>query len=238
MPQYFIDSKLVINTDDVISGSDYHHIVNVRRCSDGDRIELTDKTGTRFNCLIKKISDNSIWVTPLEKIKTNTSSIKVILAMALLKNKNFELVIQKAVEVGVSLIIPVYTERTIVKNIDENKIIRWQKIASEAAKQCKSTIIPKIEMPVKLNQIINEYNDSEKIISHTDDSGVSLRSIAEKSHKESFLILIGPEGGFSSKEVSEAVDKGWKMSYTGFTVMRAETAGIVIPALLINDLCS
>lgn len=150
----------------------------------------------------------------------------VILGMALIKPKNFELVIQKATELGVTKIIPFISQHCESKiNNIESKIKRWEEIALHAAQQSFRNIIPTIEKPINLKDLLNEYQHIEhKFIAH------------EKVDKENFnalfltntIFLVGPEGGFSDSEIDLAKISGFKPIRLTKTILRAETAAIFL----------
>lgn len=237
MPQYFLNQKIELQNEYCISGDDFIHLTRVRRCAVGDSVVVCSFKGDKYESEITSIDKENLTVCVKHKLDSSKFSQKVILASALLKNKNFEFLLQKAAEIGVSEIVPLITERTVAKVNNPAKIERWKKILSEASKQCLRPDIPYLHDPVSFNELFNLYDSGTRILSHTSKEGCSIRKIVENNKSSNYIIAIGPEGGFSENEVKNSINDGWLLSYTGFTVMRAETAAIVIPAILINEIC-
>ncbi|HNX60058.1 MAG TPA: RsmE family RNA methyltransferase, partial [Spirochaetota bacterium] len=146
---------------------------------------------------------------------------------------------QKAVEVGVSSIIPLVTERTIVelKGKDNEKRERWRKIAEEASKQSMRDSLPVVEHPMTFDDFLKAHADVPvRIITAPGERDYTLRSALEQQKGNRAALLVGPEGGFSADEILRAEAAGFICVVVGSTQMRAETAGIVLPALLRYEL--
>ena len=237
MPQFFINT---ISEDGTctIEGDDYYHLVKVRRVKKGDFVSLRDSEGSPYEGHIADITETKILVDSIRIRDNNKNNIDVTLCISILKGKKFDLVLQKAVEVGVRRIVPVVSERTIpvIGDSEEKKIDRWRKIASEASKQSMREFPPVVEAPVSFHETVSLFRDSHRIIAHTDVNCMDLKVCLRNAEKEkSVAVLVGPEGGFSDKEVREAVNEGWHACNFGFTAMRSETAAIVLPALIIYE---
>lgn len=239
MPQYFINEKLSVDEEVSISDQDYYHLVRVRRVKIDDNVLLRDNTNNLFKAIIKKIDDDKIIVKLKELISRKELQVNIVLAVALLKGKKFDLVIQKATEVGVSAIIPLVTERTIpeIKGKEKNKTDRWNKIAIEASKQCLRDDIPQVCDIQDYKQFIKSNKMGIKIFAHTDQSSQTIRNIIINNKSEkSAVVVIGPEGGFSENEIALAIENQWNMINFGTTQLRAETAAIVIPAITLYEM--
>jgi len=221
----------------VIEGEDYHHLINVRRAQIGDAIQVVDSDGMRYKVTIAHIEPQKIIATITDAIQYPDIALDVTLCVAVLKGKKFDLVIQKAVEIGVRRIIPVITERTIpdISEKEEKKLARWQKIASEASKQCLRKDVPQVSPVMKYNDVL-QLLQGIGILAHADPEAQNLRQFL-KSHSQhnDVMLLTGPEGGFSKKEVEIAREFGWNVLYNGATQLRAETAAIVLPAIIIYE---
>jgi len=239
MPQYFIDHECAPGTSVSLTGKDYHHLIHVRRVHVGDGVYLRDSVGSLFTGWIAKINEIEITVDIASRLKDGEDTPVIVLGMSILKHSNFDLVVQKAVEVGVSAIIPVVAERTIIdlKGKEKERRERWMKIAEEASKQSMRSSIPEIGLPVSFDGFIESQKDTPvKIITAPGDQDYTLRSALDQQKGSRAALLVGPEGGFSPEEISRAVSGGFLCVVTGSTQMRAETAGIVIPALLRYEL--
>jgi 16S rRNA (uracil1498-N3)-methyltransferase len=239
LPQFFIKDSDIDDTKAVIKGTECHHLINVRRVKIGDILDIKTGSGRGFKAEIINISHLEILLKLLEEIETVHNTIDITLYMSLLKGGNFEFVIQKTAEVGVNRIIPVYTSRTIpeIREKIEEKHKRWNKIALSAAKQCLRYNIPLIEYPLDFSDAVKDYSKSIKIAAHP-GSGLELKKFLTLNDKpESASILIGPEGGFTDSEIDLAIEHGWNIVNFGRTNLRAETAAIIIPSLIIYQWC-
>jgi len=235
LPQFFIKDSDIDDTKAAIKGAECHHLINVRRVKIGDILDIRTDSGRGFKAEIISISHLEILLKLLEEIETDNKIIDITLYMSLLKGGNFEFVIQKSVEVGVNKIIPVYTSRTIpeIKEKIEEKHKRWNKIALSAAKQCLRYNIPLVEYPVDFSDAVKDHSRSIKIAAHP-GSGLELKNFLTLNDKpESVSVLIGPEGGFTDSELNSASEHGWNIVNFGMTNLRAETAAIIIPSLII-----
>ncbi len=161
----------------------------------------------------------------------------MILAQGLPKGDKMELIIQKAVEIGVSEICPVTLTNCVVR-LDEakaqKKVQRWQKIAEEAAKQSKRDIVPKIMEPLTLSQLIKQYQDIDlKLVAYEVEEKNGLRSVLSQDLSVgSILVLIGPEGGITKEEWLLAQSGGLKSVSLGKRILRTETAAISLLAAI------
>ncbi len=203
-------------------------IKDVLRMEKGDIIILSDGKGKEAKTTIVSISSDKI-LCEINKIqKQEKIERKVNLYLAILKKENFELAAQKAVECGVSNIIPIITERTIKTGLN---ISRLEKIILEASEQSGRNIVPTLspilEFPVAL-----AYGSAaeERIIFHPEND-LTLHPLLNKKegtkNTKSVSIFIGPEGGFTEKEVKLAEDSGYSVSSLGPLTLRGETAAIV-----------
>ena len=238
MPQYFIETKLSPGTTARITGEDFHHLSKVRRAKPGDPVLLRDAEGTLFDGWVASVLDDALVVDVSSVSRSGTAMPHVTLAMALLKNKNFDLVVQKSVEVGVSRIVPLLSERTVpeIGGKEEKKTERWRAIAEEASKQSLRSFVPELEPPVSFREFVARSHEGLCLCAHPSREGMTLRDAAASFSGDRAVILVGPEGGFSPSEIALAVTKGFHNVNIGETQMRAETAGIVLPALVIYEL--
>ena len=192
---------------------------------------VTDDRGVRYRTEVVEVTGNQlvsrILDTATAPAKTGPS---LVLAQALLKGEKMDWVIQKATELGVDRIIPVYAARSVVKlRVDRtgHQLARWQRIALEAAQQSERWSVPKIEEPATLSQLTGSDGGSFKIILAERSNGASLQTISlpAGSH-DTILSLIGAEGGWSEDELRVAQDHGWTAITLGSRILRAETAAI------------
>ncbi len=236
MPQFFISNSQIENNNCIIQGKDFYHLTNVRRVAPGDTILLKTENKT-LKTTVTSITEHSIITSIFEASTSEHTEKNIILYLSLLKGKSFDLAIQKATEVGVSEIVPVVTERTIPKidNKEEKKLERWNSISYEAAKQCMRNSIPEVTPPLHFKDCITTIAGGN-IIAHTVKKSHTIDFTQLYNEKNILNILIGPEGGFSDKEIQEALDHNWHPFHYGYTVLRGETAASIIPAIIINEL--
>ncbi len=207
------------------------HVSKVLRIREGEKIELCDAAGKAYIAEVVA-SSNPVTVKIIDEIDNNEPLKKVVLFQSLSKGTKMDLVIQKAVELGVSEIVPVETEFSVVKIKDESsKTIRWKRIAVEAVKQCKRSKVPYVYEPVKFDKAL-------EIMKELDLSVIAYE--CEKKNKfddyfnkeiDSVGIMIGPEGGFSVKEIEKAKENGIKTTTLGKRILRTETAAITLLAV-------
>lgn len=238
MARFFIDPEQ-INQDSIeIIGDDVNHIKNVLRLSVGDDLTLCDGTGKDYNGTIDNMSNTSIKVVVHQVIDSiNEPKIKVTLYQGLPKKDKMELIIQKAVELGVQEIVPVMMDRVIVqlkdKKKEQKKVDRWNKISEAAAKQSRRGIIPKVVPPVSYKEAIKLSQANQLNLMAYENERNSLKNVLE-SNKDALNIgiLIGPEGGLTDEEVKEAIDQGFDSISLGKRILRTETAGLALTSVI------
>ena len=198
----------------------------VLRLQKGEQVELFNNEGEDAKVLITGISDSKVDFLVLEKEKVETSTKKVVLAAAIVKRDNFEWIVQKATEVGVTEIIPLLTQHSVKFGI---QIHRLKKIIAEAAEQCGRTSLPVIREPEEFLEVLKNSTEESKYFF---DMGGKNFSGAGKS--ESVILFVGPEGGWSAAEREEAKKIGCTILALGKNVLRAETAATVASYLAVN----
>jgi len=203
-------------------------IKGVLRLDVGDFLVLCDGKGREAKVEITEIEKTHITTKILEKTTKENNSKKVSLYLTILKKENFELAIQKVVEIGVTEIIPVITERTIKTGLN---IDRLNKIIREASEQSGRTILPTLYPTLKFEDAIKHIGNSYGVI--FDLNGTQYE---RKKDEKDFSIFIGPEGGFTEKEIMKAKDAGLFVFLLGENTLRAETAAIVATYKSVNNL--
>lgn len=207
------------------------HLRDVLRLKTGDEVRVFDGEGREFSCLIENVGKRaaSLQITAEVQPASPESDLELILAVALLKGEKFELVIQKAVELGVRTLVPLETARCDVKLKDAGKKLdRWRKIALEACKQSGRARLMEIADVTDLSKFIGSA-DNETFVLFSERGGEDFSKI--KPGKK-ITAVIGPEGGWESSELSAASDRGFTITTLGGRILRAETAAISITAIL------
>jgi len=215
-----------------LSKDDINHLLNVLRLEVGDEIIICDGKATDYLCAIKEISKAGASFEILSSSANQAeSAVKITLFQGLPKSDKMDLIVQKAVELGVNSIIPVESERSVAKIKDggEKKIARWQSISEAAAKQSGRGIIPKIGSAINFDKACEQMSSYNlALIAYELETSNSLKKIV-KNHQNlnNLAIFIGPEGGISDKEATLAKSKGIIPITLGKRILRSESAGFM-----------
>ncbi|MBQ2897636.1 MAG: 16S rRNA (uracil(1498)-N(3))-methyltransferase [Clostridia bacterium] len=235
MHRCFLEKHFNIGDFVEIAGDEATHIQRVLRLCEGDEIEIFCGDGMVSEAVIKSVSKQSVTV----EIKKTFESLAepkthIVLFQGIAKEAKMDYIIQKATELGISEIVPVETEFSVVKIKDSaKKTERWQKIALEAAKQCKRATVPAIKEPVPFEKAINllKQNDIYFAPYECEKEG-SLKDLLNNKKVKSAGYIIGPEGGFSHKEAQIFKDENIPLVTLGKRILRAETAATATLSVL------
>jgi 16S rRNA (uracil1498-N3)-methyltransferase len=215
------------------------HLRGVLRLDVGDTVYVFDGTGREFRCEIADTGRDTAMLAVREEIAPQSpeSKLELTLAVALLKGEKFDLVVQKATELGVARIVPVMTKRADVK-IDRVKRTthrdeRWARLALEAAKQSGRARVPEVAAPVELKELFARQ-DAGRALLFAERGGESLEGALDSLPVEprTLTALVGPEGGWETSEIEAARGHGWRIVTLGGRTLRAETAAIAVATLL------
>ncbi|MBX5477816.1 MAG: 16S rRNA (uracil(1498)-N(3))-methyltransferase [Pyrinomonas methylaliphatogenes] len=227
-----------------------HHLCAVLRLREGAEVFVFDGCGREFRCIVSAIEKRSgIALLKIEEEVLPTrpeSPLRLALALALLKGEKFDLVVQKATELGVTRITPLLTRFSDIKMADPRdaarRVARWRRLAIEAAKQSGRARVPEVADPTGFAEFIeNERRAADEgelarrlPIIFAERAGRDLREIRSRHDPKPQIItaVVGPEGGWSEEEIRQASQKGWEIVTLGGRTLRAETAAIVAVALL------
>lgn len=220
-----------------ICGDDYNHIKNVLRMGVNDTFLVSCNNSSDL-CKIASIESDTIVAEIIQENYQNTNlPIKIHLFQGLPKSDKLELIIQKAVELGVSSVTPIAMKRSIVK-IDEkkkkSKVERWQNIATAAAKQSKRTLIPEIRDVLSYKEMLNCAQKLDLLLvpyESADGMAATKKALLKIKSGMSIGIIIGPEGGFEEKEITDAIASGGNIISLGSRILRTETAAITAMAM-------
>ena len=234
MYHFFVEEEQVNGENAYISGSDVNHIVNVLRMKIGEELLISVKGDWDYLCKIEEIENDRVNLKLLESMEQRELPIKLTLLQGIPKSDKLEMIIQKAIELGVSEIIPVKTNRVVVK-IDEKKtqakVNRWNAISESAAKQSKRSIIPKVLKPQTIDnalEIVKDYG--VKLLPYENADGIKKTKdiLNSLDSKNNIAVFIGPEGGFEEAEVKKSTDSGFEVITLGKRILRTETAGLAL----------
>ncbi len=237
MPRFPIRKEPHLEDDGILRGtiseSDYTHITKVLRLGAGDRITVFDTKSTEYEGTITDISSANIALRVQNtRLLRTEPGLELNLFQAILKGSRMDGIISQATQLGVSGIFPVISERTQVRSTA--KVDRWNKIARESIKQCGRATPPLVSEPVDFQGSLGIRGQSEmKIILYENQDellGDYMHSLTRPVN--SINVYIGPEGGFSEKEISLAEESGYTALGLGKRILRAETASVVSLALL------
>ena len=245
MSRFFVPTDNFSENSVQITGTDVRHIKNVLRKQAGDVLTLSDSRGRLCEAEIVSLSDEKIVCRIVsEREDDNEPRVPIVLLQGVPKGDKAELIVQKTVELGINAILPVITERTVVR-LDseadrEKKSARWQKIAAEAAKQCGRGVIPEVSVAADFKDAVKsvtfgEYANYLKLIPYENETENTLKAELQREISNGIsgiIIFIGPEGGFSQKEVDFCVENGFRPVTLGKRILRTETAGLMTVAAI------
>ncbi len=238
MPRFFLSAEEPENGVFVITGDDARHISFSLRMRCGEHIVICDGNGVDYDCVLTALDGQNVYAEIKEKRPTETESpVKIRLYQSVPKGDKFDYIVQKAVELGVSEIVPVYSARCIVKpdaKSEEKRIARLSKIAEEAAKQCGRGIIPRILPHMRYADAVKAVS-GDAFLCYEDECSYSLkaylRTFSERDGK-TLSFFVGPEGGYGKEEVALALEHGIPSAKLGNRILRSETAsGFVLSCI-------
>ena len=242
----FIGNPTDIFKDKIVISDkkEVNHIKNVLRMEVGEPAIITDSYRYEYDATLSALTPTSVIFDIRNKRKSaNDPQNRITLFQCMPKQGKLDLIIQKAVELGVYAIHPVYSERSVVKKTenDEKKQERWNKISAEAVKQCRRTAVPFVFRPIEMKMLPHnlEYYDYI-IMPYENESGVTLRDILReiktKQDVSTIAVIIGPEGGFTDKEEELITSCAAFRCSLGRTILRTETAAIATIAMIMYEL--
>lgn len=227
-----------------IEGTDVNHIKNVLRMKIGEEMLVSDGNGHDYLCEIEKYDENDSVISVITDDTSRGAELpsKIYLFQGLPKGDKMELIIQKAVELGVYEIIPVSTKRTVVKlneKKEKSKIERYNKISESAAKQSKRSIIPEVKGVMTFKDALkyaSEFDINLIPYENYKDMTETKKAVQKIGKNQKIGIFIGPEGGFDESEVEIASDLGVNKISLGKRILRTETAGLMIISVIMFSL--
>jgi 16S rRNA (uracil1498-N3)-methyltransferase len=226
----------------LIDGDDVKHIYKVLRLTAGHKVWINDCAGEEYVGEILSVDKKEVRVRQIEKLEINNeSSLKVTLFQGLPKSSKMDLIVQKAAELGVVEITPILTERVVVRNElgEFSKTDRWNRIALEACKQSKRSLIPKVGAPIEFKELTDRLEHFDLIVvPYENESGYGLKRMTEvlNAAVEQVAVIIGPEGGFEESEILQLKQLGAHIVTLGPRILRTETAGFVCTSILQYEL--
>lgn len=238
MRRFFISGRL--NDEIVITGSDAHHLYAVLRCKAGQEILVADADGRVAKMELTSLSDTSVRAALREFVQADTEApIAVTLVQCLPKGDKMELVVQKAVELGAAALLPVVSRNCVVKYDAakrQSRCQKWQRIADEAAKQCGRTVRLDVLPIADFAQMLSQLPDTAvRLFCYEMPGQQPLRTVLKSSESREYIILIGPEGGFSAEEAAMCRQAGFEAVGLGPRILRTETAAIAALSMVLYE---
>ncbi|MCL1926412.1 MAG: 16S rRNA (uracil(1498)-N(3))-methyltransferase [Syntrophorhabdaceae bacterium] len=234
MPTFLVERKNIAGDVALLSGAEAGHMLRSLRLSVGDTFHAFDEEGTRYRMRILEATSRSLRAEVLEMFEPEPApSVAVTLLVGLPKADKMDFILEKATELGVSRVIPFRSSRAIprVDPLDAKKrLLRWERVALAAAKQCGSGRMPEISGIVSYNEaLLRAAAYDEKVIFYEGERNFSLKSILSGMRgMKNIALLVGPEGGFSPAEVRDAVKAGCRLAGLGSRILRVETAALAV----------
>jgi 16S rRNA (uracil1498-N3)-methyltransferase len=225
--RFYYPNQLVVGKTYLLDEVNNHQILKVLRLKPENEIWLFNNTNFEFKALIQKINKDGITVIVNEKISNNKeSNCKIYLAQAIAKGQKMDYIIQKAVELGVTCIIPLISARTIVdiaaKKIPA-RIEHWKKIIIGACCQCGRNVLPTMHIPITFQEWVIQNQNITQIILDPNSN----HSITKVTANNYINLFVGPEGGFSKDELTWAKQRNCLSVSLGSRILRTETASVV-----------
>jgi 16S rRNA (uracil1498-N3)-methyltransferase len=219
-----------------LASEEARHLRDVLRLAKGDEVYVFDGTGREFHCVVSRTERDFVELDLGNEVEPARpeSPINLTLAVALLKGEKFDLVVQKATELGVTQVVPVVTRFADIRLRDESdaqkRVVRWQRIALEAAKQSGRAVVPVVGKPVLFKFLLTSPENAGSLcMMFAERGGESFPTVPQPGR---VTALIGSEGGWSDEEIDQARDAGWLVVTLGGRTLRAETAAITVSALI------
>ena len=230
MQRYFCNEKE--NNEYLLSRDDSYHIKKVMRMNISDKIEIVDNKIT-YICEITSLEPVKAKVISKTN-ELNENSFEIILVQSMVNETKMDLILQKGTELGVNEFYGYKAVNSVVKENgkSDKKLTRWQKIVKEASEQSKRNIIPKVVDIVDIKGLCKIEADLKLLLSVNEKTKNIKKVLKENKKYDKIIIVIGPEGGFTSNEEKTLMDNGYISTSLGTRVLRTETAGIATVSMI------
>lgn len=237
MQQIFIRQEDIIDNRIRVIGEDANHLGKVLRMKAGEKLRVSTDTEKNYLCEVSGFKADAVELTILEEADNTEPSVSMTLYQAIPKGDRMETVIEKAVELGISRIIPMEMKFCVVKLDDRkkaNRLQRWQKIAETAARQSKRSKVPEVGPVMTFREVLLDMEGQDlNLVPYENALGMRYTKEVLESIEPgmSVAMLVGPEGGFAPEEIEAAGDKG-KIISLGKRILRTDTAAIMMAGLV------
>jgi 16S rRNA (uracil1498-N3)-methyltransferase len=239
MPRFYLPPSAIRDKSFILTGSEAHHALDVLRKKAGDEIELFDGKDLSFLGRIDAVTGGEIRGTILDTHPARSLPLELILYQALTKGSKWEWLLEKAGEIGISRVVPVFTQRSLIK-LDaaqgEEKVKRWNRIALAATKQCGRTDLMAVDFPVNLTSALSHLRPQAlSLIPWEKESKTAIKDACQGFNGKEINVFIGPEGGWDAHEIELARQHQVIPVRLGPTLLRTETAGLVAATLVLRE---
>ena len=237
MHRFFVDDAGFQGEVVCLEETDARHARRVLRLRPGEEVVLMDGA-RRFRGEILDGAGEAVSCRLLEELPSTEPALRITLFQGLPKAEKMELIIQKLTELGAVSVVPVAMERCVARLTEkdgEKKRERWQKIAREAAKQSGRTVVPRVEAPLRFEEMLRRLDDFEAVLTPWEEAqGYGLRRFSQQwPQVRNLALIVGPEGGMSPEEVTRMEKAGARPVTLGPRILRTETAGLAAVAALL-----
>jgi len=218
----------------VLRGKEAHHVAHVMRMKVGEPLTLFDGKGRQYEGVIREILKQEVAVSLHAPMEEDRRGISISVACALPRHSRMEQVIEKLTEIGVAAILPLSTERTVPRvegEREEKKLARWRRIATEASKQCGAARLPEISNVYSFSEVLDRSSEYDLAILLSPE-GSPLRDYLRAKEANKVILLVGPEGGWSEREIVAAKKAGWVSVSLGRQILKVDTACIAASSIL------
>lgn len=227
MHRCFVPPALLAADAPLLDGDPFHHL-QVLRLATGDELLLLDGQGALARCRIAALEKRAARLQVLERWRESESIWPLRLLQGLPKGEKMELILQKGVELGLAAFTPVTTSRSVPHKGKEE---RWEKIVREAARQSRRPVLPRLDLLQPLAQALESTSEELRLLLWEEGS-VPLAAALPATRPADGVLLVGPEGGFAGAEAELAVAHGFVPVSLGRRILRTETAGFAVAAIL------
>ena len=238
MRRFFVPPDVIADGCATISGDLFRHMVKVLRLKPGAGVLLADGIGTEFTGIIASVGKESLVVTLQEsRVSAPVAAVpRITLFQGHPKGDKLEFILQKTTELGVAEVIPFAAARSVPrirKGEEAEKVFRWQRIVQEAARQSGRSSVPLVSLAGSMAEVVNMSGHGVKLLLWEGEKVNRLKdTLANLPKPETIALIVGPEGGLTAEEAAMATDGGFIPVSLGPRIVRTETAGLVMMAIL------
>jgi 16S rRNA (uracil1498-N3)-methyltransferase len=236
--RFFLDQPLTVGLVDV-TGPEAHHMIRVCRLKPGDELCLFNGDGCQYSGRVEQVSRRELTVEIIAvESPRRELGFAIEVAAPLPKGDRSQFLVEKLTELGVTSFVPLSTQRSVI-HPREPKVEKLQRHVIEASKQCGRNVLMRIENPVEWSTYCRQTDlHTVKLLAHPQrPEGVALRFPDKAQSADAFMLAVGPEGGWTDEEVSNAAEAGWSLTDLGPRILRVETAALMLTVLATMARC-